>query len=171
MTRIDLPSVTEYQRLQCQLFTEHVYETSEKLYKKRGAGKEEKIKADILNGKLAECMVFNFMESTGDKPTPPDFAIYKKKRKSFDADLVSNKEKIHVKSCLADSPYSWLFQKTDPLIVELPEDEILVLCVISEIDSYGYVCKLNEVTLGEPEVFQLRHTKAAIYERDFKTES
>jgi len=174
MIKIDLPAASEYQIKQCELFTEYVYETSEKMYKSRGSHNESKIKADIFNGRVAECMVFNFLDGDGIKPTSPDFAIYRRKRKSFDADLLAGNELFHVKSCLSESPYpnSWLFQKTDPLVRSTDENHRLCLCVITEvgISGYAYFCTLDEIGFRSPIVPHLGRTKLAIYEDDLKND-
>lgn len=172
MIKIDLLPATEYQLAQCQLFTDHVYESSEKMYKQRGSHNESKIKQDIFNGRAAECMVFNVLDRDGLMPSSPDFAIYKRKRKSFDADLVAGDKLFHVKSCLAGSPHpnSWLFQKTDPLITSGTEADNLFLCVIDEVgvSGYAYIGTINDVEFREPIVWQLRPSKTAIYEEDIK---
>lgn len=167
--KFQLDKPTEYQVKQCELFTEYVYETSEKMYKSRGSSKADKIKLDIYNGKIAECCVFNYLEGEGFKTTPPDFAIYPKKRKNFDADLVSGDMRFHIKSCMKSSKYpnSWLFQKNDPLITCNLTDDYLILCVMND-DSTGfaYSVKYNSELLSEPVVFQLRSSKVAIYEEN-----
>ena len=167
MNKVDLPAVTEYQSKQCELFTDYVFSTNEKTYKSRGSSSSDKIKKDIYQGKVAECMVWNYLEMEGRKPTPIDFTIYEKKRKSFDADICVEDFKIHVKSCAdwTEYPNSWLFQKQDPLIVDATEKDMLFLCVLTDDrDDYAYVVPAQEAEKEEPIAFPLKRSKVAVYE-------
>lgn len=127
-------------------------------------------------------MVFNHYSNEGRQVSPVDFAIYSGKKKSFDADLIVDGYKIHVKSCFDKSEYpnSWLFQKQDSLIrTESEEDIILTVVITSEIgvfptNAHAYFVHAKEIALNsagnalysEPVVFQLRRTKVALYEKD-----
>lgn len=167
MIKIELVPPTEYQVKQCEIFTDYVYSTNEKVYKSRGSSSPDKIKKDINQGKVVECMVWNYLEVEGRKPSPIDFTIYEKKRKSFDADVCVEDIKIHVKSCAdwTEYPNSWLFQKQDPLVINATEKDMLFLCVLTDDrNGYGYVVPAKDIKKEEPMAFPLKRTKVAVYE-------
>lgn len=176
--RIELPPPTEYQQKQCELFLEYVFGTNEKVYKSRGSSSNSKIAQDILSGKAAECMVFNHYSAEGRVITPVDFAIYHRKKKSFDSDLIVDGYPIHVKSCFEKSEYpnSWLFQKQDSLTTK-PNKKDMLLCVIitSEIGAFpttahALIVHAQDIAFkslySEPIAFPLKRTKVALYEKD-----
>lgn len=168
--KVDLPSANEYQIEQCKIFSEYVIDGSISTYRSRGSNNKEKILKDIYYGKVAECMVWNYLEEDGKKPCPVDFTIYSKKRKSFDCDILVDESMVHVKSCLSSSVYpnSWLFQKHDPVVTSPNDWDYFFLSVIDDESSgYSYVLKSNKVEYKEPIAFPLRRTKVAVYERDF----
>jgi len=175
MNKIILPAASEYQLKQCRIFADYVIDTNESVYRLRGGGNRDKLIEDIYSGKVMECRVFNKLEEDGLKPSPIDFSIYSKRRKTFDADTSARIDgvvwKYHVKSCKHSSKYpnSWLFQKQDKMLKK-PDKDALVLCVIKETDegdsSYCYIADAEGVKLSEPVIPFLRNTKIAIYEKD-----
>ena len=158
--KIKLKHVTEYQRLQCELFSKFSVFSSLDEYKRRGQCDKDKIISDIYNGKVAEFMVYNFFISKGKSLASPDLNIYQRGMKSFDADLVIGDVNIHVKSHISNEifPVSWMFQKNDPL----PSRDYLCLVVDN---SYMYIKKVSEVEFSEPMKESLRHTKVCLYEK------
>lgn len=106
---------------------------------------EQKFKADIYIGKLAEFAVYNFILAQGKPVTFPDIEIYHGRKKSFEADLtVNNETPIHVKSCMETNGYdnSWLFQPNDKLTTEPSESEVIFLVSISPTKEFNaYILK------------------------------
>lgn len=158
--KIKLDPITEYQRLQCELFSKFSVFSSLDEYKRRGQANKDKIISDIYNGKVAEFMVYNFFIKKGKSLHSPDVNIYSKRMKSFDADLVIGDVNIHVKSHIKNDmfPVSWMFQKNDPL----PSRDYLCLVVNN---NYMYIKKVSEVKFSEPMKESLRHTKVCLYEK------
>lgn len=166
MKVLTLPNPTEYQIEQCRLFAKHVLETNEAVYKQRGSESNEKIEKDIFYGRLAECMVYNYILSTGRQTSAPDFTIFDGNGKTFLADLTDAKWQYHVKTCDDESsfPNSWLFQKHDPLVKDPQDNDLLCLCVLKKGSSYMYFGKANEVKFEEPKLDRIKPTKVAVYE-------
>jgi len=161
--KVKLDPITEYQRLQCDLFSRFSVFSSLDEYKRRGQADKDKIISDIYNGKVAEFMVYNFFIKKGRSLSSPDLNIYSKRMKSFDSDLVIGNVNIHVKSHISNNifPVSWMFQKNDPL----PEEDYLCLVVDH---SYMYIRKVSQVEFSEPMKMSLRHTKVCLYEKNLK---
>ncbi len=170
MMKFKLEPCSEYQRLQCDLFANHVYDSNKKTYAARGSSVKEKVIADIFNGKIAECQVFNFLEADGYKPSPIDFTIYSRRRKTFDCDTKIDGFRVHIKSCQGGSKYpnSWLFQKTDPVVSMRSEEDLLILCVLGE-EDIAYSILASDVTFRDPVLLNLARTKTAVYEDDLFT--
>jgi hypothetical protein len=166
MKKYILEPATEYQVKQCELFSHYSVDTSADCYKRRNQTNIEKIIKDIYYGKLAEFMVYNFLISKGKKPSVPDVTIYDKKRKSFDADIISGKNNIHVKCHKVNNLFaiSWMFQKTDPLIINGQDNDFLALVVLDEDESYMYLENIKNVIFGLPMKESLRKTKVCLYE-------
>ena len=160
-----LQKPSDYDKELCLLFAQNCVETNSDEYSRRNQHNASKIVSDIYNGKLAEIMVHELFRKKNQKPFPVDFLIYEKYDKSFDADITTKKHKIHVKSCLADSPFpnSWLFQPNDVLVKEPQADEILVLVVLKKNKSgYCYIIPATEAVYGDPVKKSLK--KKVIYE-------
>ena len=140
------------------------------LYQKRGGFK----RVDIISGALAEIAVYKFLRSKGIKVSKPDFGIYKKGEKSYDADLTYKDKKFHVKGQTYDSVKlygeSWLMQRRDKLVKEPVLNNYLVPCVVDVSGNEVYI-------LGFPSFYALhdsncfgecshpffRESKVAIY--------
>jgi len=118
----------------CQHFADNVVSTNIDCYKNRNQYSIDKIKKDILTGKLAEWGVFFVYHFLRKKVniTSPDMRIYSAKDKSFDADLKFGLFNLHVKSQTSESAHrygdSWIFQSKDPLFVSANEYDIIVGC-------------------------------------------
>lgn len=166
--KIQLKTITEYQEKQCDLFSKFSVFSSLEEYKKRNQFDKEKIINDIYNGKVAEFMVYNFLILKQKKPNSPDLNIYEKYNKSYDADLALQGANIHIKSHNVNSnfPISWVFQKKDPLITKIKDDDFLALVVMNKEINYMYLKKISEVSFKEPVKESLKETKLCIYEND-----
>jgi hypothetical protein len=166
--KIQLKAIPEYQEKQCDLFSKFSVFSSLDEYKKRNQLNKEKIIKDIYNGKIAEFLVYNFLISKQKKINAPDLNIYNKYNKSYDADLVLENANIHVKSHIVNNnfPVSWVFQKKDPLLLKVNDDEFLALVVMKNNINYMYLKKISEVKFKQPLKESLRKTKVCIYEKD-----
>ena len=167
--KIQLNKITEYQYKQCNLFSKYSVITSLSEYKKRNQFNKDKIINDIYNGKKAEFLVYNFLISKQKKLISPDLNIYGKYDKSYDADLYLENVNIHVKSHKVNGnfPVSWVFQKKDPLLLEVKNSDYLALVVMNEDINYMYLKNIKDVVFNEPVKESLRKTKSCIYESDF----
>ena len=167
--KIQLNKITEYQDKQCELFSKYSVLSSLSEYKKRNQVDKDKIINDIYNGKKAEFLVYNFLISKKKELNSPDLNIYEKYNKSYDADLILKDVSIHVKShnVSGNFPISWVFQKKDPLLSELKDNNFLVLVVMNKEINYMYLKKISEVDFKQPLKESLRMTKVCVYEADF----
>ena len=60
-----------------------------------------------------------------------------------------------------------MFQKKDPLLSELKDNNFLVLVVMNKEINYMYLKKISEVDFKQPLKESLRMTKVCVYEADF----
>ena len=111
----------------CHWFSKYSVFSSLSEYEKRNQFNEDKIINDIYNGKKAEFLVYNFLISKQKKLASPDLNIYERYNKSYDADLHLKNVNIHVKSHKVNGnfPVSWVFQKKDPLLLEVKNNNYL----------------------------------------------
>jgi hypothetical protein len=140
------------------------------LYKKRGSFK----RSDIVVGAMAEVGSYKLLRQFGFKVNKPDFKIYDKKKKSYDADLTDGVRHFHVKGQSVESAKrygsSWLMQRWDPLVknkkrfhymimtnVDLDTREVTIFGVVSFNTLHDWQC------FGECTVPSFRHSKVAIY--------
>lgn len=167
--KVNLSPITEYQDKQCNLFSKYSVYSSLEEYKKRNQTNKDKIISDIYYGKVSEFLVYNYLVFKGKKLASPDLNIYLGNNKSYDADLILDNAKIHVKSHVINGnfPVSWVFQKNDPLLSHPNSDDYLALVVINKGINYMYLKKISEVTFSPPMKESLRTTKMCIYEKDF----
>jgi hypothetical protein len=165
--KIPLENLSEYQIEQCKLFSEYSFSTSITKYSERNQSDIEKIKSDIFLGKTAEFMVYNYLNKNDKNPTSPDLNIYSAKKKSFDADIFVKNTKIHVKSHKINKyfPVSWIFQKSDPLIIHKDSNNYLALVVLDDI-NYMYILNIMDVIFEEPLKESLKNNKICIYEKN-----
>jgi hypothetical protein len=161
----------------CKHFAEKVVQTNIDCYKDRNQNSIEKIKKDILIGKLAEWGVFFVYHFVRGKMniSSPDMRIYSIKDKSFDADLKFGLFNLHVKSQTSESAYrygdSWVFQIKDPLFVYSNEYDIIIGCrVYLESDGALVQIKLEKpfdnLKFGEPKLAKFCGIKKTIYLKD-----
>lgn len=171
-------TLSKYFYDKCVDFAEKQLETSKDLYSRRGEYRLRKIKEDIITGKLGEVAAYEYLKKRGLKCCKPDFNIYEKQRKSFDADLTTEcGKKVHVKSQSHDSMVrygaSWLMQKSDKLTYNPTENDLILMIVIRgmEADILGVVNAkdlINNELIDAPKIGRYAHTKCAIYFNDIK---
>jgi hypothetical protein len=118
---------------------------------------------------MAEFAVYNFLVAQGKKVTFPDIAIYQNNNKSNDADLVSDNNLIHVKSCMETSgyPISWLFQPNDEVTIDPKDNDFFAFTICTDKkEFYGYFAKSIDLVgiYKEPKLEHLK--KKVIYEED-----
>lgn len=162
--------ITKEEREEVKSFVEARLGENQSLYAKRGGFKEE----DLWVGALAEVAAYKYLTSKGVESTPPDFKIYVKRKKSFDADISSNVLKFHVKgqSLRSSSLYgdSWLLQRHDKIVKEAHDNHYLILCNVnieeSTVKILGVVLSSSlhkKNCWGECKQPMFRTTKVAIY--------
>jgi hypothetical protein len=144
-------------------------------YKRRNQGDVNKVMFDITVGKMAEIGVYKIMKKNNFNCSYPDFNIYDKYHKTFDADLIIDKYDIHVKSqhILQSKNFgeSWLFQKTDTLTYKPSERDVICLCIVSsgEVIIKKMLLANNIVDMyGRPKSPKLKDNKHALYLSDIK---
>lgn len=140
------------------------------LYQKRGGFKVE----DIVSGALAEIAVHKLLKEKGIKVSPPDFEIYEKGRKSYDADLTDGHHHFHVKGQTLESKKrygaSWIMQRKDPIINKPENCHYLVPCTVcietGRVDIYGLMSiktLVDNACIQECKLEWFRKTKVALY--------
>lgn len=169
LKKVNLIEPSLYQHTLAELFVKEVYSSNEKLYKDRNPASKIKIKSDIYLGKMAEFAVWNFLISQSKSSTFPDVGVYPQHLKSYDADIISADNRIHVKSCMNGGSYpnSWVFQPNDKLCTS-PSDKdfvALVVCYPSKKFEAYFVSAKNITELYRPPVKQ-GVDKKVIYEED-----
>jgi len=164
--------VSRYYLDKCTRFADEQLETSKHLYAYRGESRIDKIREDIIVGKLGECAAYQYLDYLGFKVSRPDFKIYKGRRKSFDADFSCENGLFHVKSQseVSRKRYgaSWLVQRKDPMLQNPEENEYFLFITVSgrECEILGLVPVADIVDNGlleECRVPSYRHTKYALY--------
>ena len=104
----------------------------------------------------------------------PDFNIYDKGSKSFDADLTDGKRHYHVKAQSQESikryGYSWLMQRYDPVLTKYKYNHYMVPCAVdlekNEVTLFGCIsfkAIKDGGHIGECRHPAFRNTKVAIY--------
>ena len=183
--KIERIKITSRDIKKCEEFAHGQIDTSIDHYRNRKQGNRDKIIQDIITGKLGEIAAFRLLRGYGINTGQPDFEIYNKGRKSFDADLSNGQYKFHCKTQSEDSVskygVSWILQwggkghgHVDKLFkARTPSD----YCVISAMDDNGY-CNVYGIVQVEllfkndlirpPAVKWLEDCKRAIYFEDIK---
>ena len=166
MTKHTLQPPSEYQKKICRYFAESCVFTNKDEYSRRSQSNTKKIVKDIYYGKVAECMVFDFLLKKGKLSLPPDFMLYSKKYKSFDSDLRIDNSNIHIKSCINGGkfPNSWLFQPYDTLTTSPSPKDFLALVVLSAASYAYFLPALNAIDLYQ-EPLKKSLNKKVIYEK------
>lgn len=158
----------------CYKFAKTRIKGSGDQYKQRGEQNSSKIIDDLVIGLLGEYAVYEFFKSIGVPCTKPDLEIYGVDKKSYKADLTTDKNNIHVKSqsfsSLKRYGSSWIFQTYDPLLRTEDPSEMLALVSVNldknEANILGFVraVDISKANLWEEcRVFSYRKTKKAIY--------
>jgi len=143
---------------------------SSDLYQSRGGFKRE----DLIAGALGEIAAYKVLKKAGHELAKPDFTIYEKGQKSYDADLRIKNKRFHVKSQTKKSADtygpSWLMQRHDPLFKGTGYNHYMVPSVVdidkNEVEILGYFpmfSVLKKGCVGECKVPMFRRTKVAIY--------
>jgi len=163
MRKYKLVEPTQYEKDVCRLFAKACVDTNKDEYARRNQNDINKIVSDIYNGKLAEIMVYRLFKKKKHNPTAIDFLIYDKDEKSFDADMLTTKHNVHIKSCKNDSPFpnSWVFQPWDKLVVDPSDNDIIVLVVMGK-KNYCYIIPSTKAVYESPVKKSLN--KKVIYE-------
>mgnify|MGYP000244693808 CR=1 FL=1 len=165
--------LSQYYYDKCAEFADRQLETSKDCYRRRGERRIDVIRHNLITGKLGEIAAYKYMVNHGYKVSKPDFTIYERRNKSFDADLSTDCGiNVHVKSQGYDSLMrygaSWLLQKSDKLVKTGGEKEFILMVSMKglQADVLGVVSvdDLHEHELfEEPKVSRYAHTKKAIY--------
>jgi hypothetical protein len=162
----------------CSHFADRVVSTNKDEYAKRKQTDIEKIKNDIIVGKLAEWGVYFIYLTRGRiNISPPDMNVYNKNDKSFDPDLKFGMYNIHVKAQTKQSADrygdSWILQSKDPLFEYTSEYDILIGCRVtfSYLDDSTFIeIKLEKpasnLVFGETKLSKFKDNKKAIYLKD-----
>ena len=140
------------------------------LYQKRGGFKVE----DIISGALAEIAVYKLLKEKGIDVSKPDFEIYAKGKKSYDADLSDGTHHFHVKGQTLESKQrygaSWIMQRKDPIIANPELQHYLVPCTVcittGRVDIYGLMSirtLVDNACIQECKLEWFRKTKVALY--------
>lgn len=162
--------ITKAERRRVEEFADNRCANSTDLYQKRGGFK----RVDIVSGALAEIAVYKFLRKEGIKVSKPDFGIYKRGEKSYDADLTYGDKKFHVKGQTYDSVKlygeSWLMQRKDKLVQKPMLNNYLVPCVVDVSGNEVYILGVPSFSalhsnscFGECSHPFFRETKVAIY--------
>ena len=154
-------------------------------YEKRGQKNIDKIMYDIKIGALGEIAIYRLLKKFGIKTNKPDFTIYDKKDKSYDADFTDDKGyHFHCKSQSEESAKqygkSYILQyggngngHTDKLFRNCTNRDFLIPCLVllSEQEVEIFCCyKIETIFKKElikmPKVKWLEYSKRAIYLED-----
>lgn len=170
MIRITLNKPTSYQVAQCELFARHAAAQSFIVYQSRGSASFVKIEEDIFVGKIAECLAWNALFTSGFNPSVVDFSLYNRDKRDYSPDLViKGGLGVHVKSHIkSEYENSWVFQLNDPVMHRM--DEVLFLCTLDLSRDYAgeaIVCRVSEAKFDEPQIKKYKSIKTCIYEKSF----
>jgi hypothetical protein len=162
-------NITDQEKQACKEFAEIYADTVRDIYAKNRNQNDIKIIIDQAYwAKLAEVAVEKEVQKIKVEITEGvDFSIHQRHQKSFDADIKTVNAKLHVKSLHYDrAEKSWVFQKTDPVVYEPEEDEILVFCVThpNYVEIVG-ACQANAALsfYAPPRKTELSATKECLY--------
>ena len=166
--------------IRCQKFAKLEYQTTKEQRRRRNQCNEARIRIQTADGKMGEILACNHLRSLGHNCTEPDFEIYDKAHKSFDADFYVNGHPVHCKTQNAESAHrygmSWMFQRsgrgyghTDPAI-KSPKDKAIFVLVDHKKKTgtvYGPYSMADIITqFKEPKLTYLKGIKAVIYADD-----
>ena len=164
----------------CQKFAKLEYETTKEHRRRRNQSNAARIRIQVADGKMGELLACHFLRGLGLEVTEPDFEIYEKAHKSFDADFYVNGHPMHCKTQNAESAarygLSWMFQKggmgyghTDPCL-KTPTDKA-VFVKVDHRKRTGEV--FGPFSMGDlipkfrdPKLARLKGIKTCIYAED-----
>ena len=161
----------------CQKFAKLEYETTKEHRRRRNQSNAARIRIQVADGKMGEMLAYRYFQRWGYDVTEPDFEIYQKAHKSFDADFHVNEHPMHCKSQSAESAarygLSWMFQKggsgyghTDPCL-ETPTDKAVFVKVDHRKrtgDVFGPFSMGDLIPkFRDPKLVRLKGTKTCIY--------
>jgi len=164
----------------CATFADDVLSTNLQCYNSRGQLDKEKIKGDIMVGKIAEVAANTYLSSKGVVTNGVDFNILTKDKKSYAADITGEKDnryyEFHVKSIRSSSAArfgkSWSFQRHEPLLFNPKSNDVIVLAIVHEDNKVELVKCLRatevEGDFKDPILERLRATKTVLYYEDIK---
>ena len=166
--------LTKYDRNRAEKFADE-REKDTDLYKRRGNFKRE----DIVTGALGEIAAYKLLREYDFKINKPDFKIYEKSKKSFDADLVDATRHFHIKSQNKESVIkytkSWILQREDKLLTKEQKGHYVIPCIVDlETNEVEILCVTNIETIkknhmiGELKIPWLQKYKVALYWDDLK---
>ncbi len=166
----------------CQKFAKLEYETTKEHRRRRNQSNVARIRIQVADGKMGELLAYRYFQRWGYDVTEPDFQIYQKAHKSFDADFYVNGHPMHCKSQNAESAarygLSWTFQKggngyghTDPCL-ETPTDK----AVFVKVDHWRRTGEVfGPFSMGDlipkfrdPQLARLKGVKTCIYVEDLE---
>lgn len=182
--KVEIIKISKIDRMKCEEFANEQIDTSINHYKRRKQGNREKIIQDIVTGKLGELAAQRMLRKYNIHTGSPDFNIYDKRGKSFDADLTWKGVNFHCKSQTEESANkygtSWILQyggagfgHTDKLFKARGPNDYLIPCVVSD----NYVTVFGCLSVGLlfdkdlvklPQLKWFHDTKRAIYFDDVK---
>lgn len=169
MLTIKEVKITSYDIKKAKQFTLDRLSQKNTLYHSRGGFKSD----DILIGALAEIAIYKMLKKHY-KIGKPDFTLHSKKKKSYNADLTDGFYHFHVKGQSLDSALrygvSWLLQRNDPLICNLPDNNFIVPCLVDIKNKVVKVYGINSIKylhdnhcFGECRVKHFQFSKVALY--------
>jgi len=119
---------------QCIKFADDVASTNEKKYAERGQTNRELIRAQNINGKLAEEVVYNAYSPYYPGISLPDYQIYDKREKSYREDLIDSNSDIKI--AVKSKDIKWAQQYGESWIFGTKDKKSFG----KEIDPNQYVC-------------------------------
>jgi hypothetical protein len=130
-----------------------------------------KIEHDHCISKLGEEAVRLVFEKLGKKVRGPDYRVYQKKQKSWDADLFIEGVPLAVKTQGAEAArkygLSWTFQagseRRDPML-EKPDAWVCFVGLESNVRAKVYPpYQIKDLTFREPKLAKLKGSKLVVY--------
>lgn len=160
----------------CNHFADRVISTNIDCYQNRKQYNLDKIRQDIVLGKIAEWGVyFNYLHRGRTNIGIPDMNIYQAGHKNFDADLKWGFYNLHIKSQTFESAErfgdSWIFQAKDPLFDFSNEYDIIVGCRVT-MDTDGCLVQIKlekpfrNLIFGDTRMSKFAGNKKAVYLKD-----
>lgn len=180
--------ITDDMIQKCTDFAEKSVSTSADKYARRNQFNVEKIKKDILIGKIGEQGAWNILSKVYADLSSPDYAIYDKKQKKYNPDMIDSSTGIKVACKTQDFQSSmlygdsWVFQNngsydTDKEIFKKDLDSNNLVTFIStnfakktgEIRSIVKVDWLKQHNMFKPmKLKHLQNNKVAVYLEDLQ---